>query len=355
MTSPFLPAVRVAGPGDRLSTKTSCNERWTQSCPRTRRHPLAPSKTLPRDQRMRPNVDSRLWLRPIPVWLGGGARAPPADAPARRPHPGSAGRRRRWNCLGILRRSAGYAAAAAAPSRGERKHMKRILLVLGALTLVFGVSLLTSAAAQEPPLCGPPGEEVPATIVGAGNIQGTPGNDVIVGSPAADRINGGLGDDIICSEGGNDDVNGGPGADSLLGDELDLPPFLPSNGNNDDRLDGGPGNDTVAGLGGNDTLVGGPDDDTLIGFGGDDDITSGPGADTAFGGPGEDHISGDPGNDTLFGNFGSDVITGGPGDDFIDGDNPNPGPPPIPPGGNNDDCTGGPGADVIQNCEVTTP
>ena len=49
-----------------------------------------------------------------------------------------------------------------------------------------------------------------------------------------------------------------------------------------------------------------------------------------------------------WGNFGSDVIAGGPGNDFIDGDNPFPSPPgplPFPPGGNDDDCAGGPGAD----------
>ena len=92
--------------------------------------------------------------------------------------------------------------------------------------------------------------------------------------------------------------------------------------------------------------------------GGNDDLTSGPGLDTAFGGPGNDQVQGDPGDDTLFGNFGSDVISGGPGDDFIDGDNPSPPPPggpPFPPGTNNDDCTGGPGVDVIANCETTAP
>src|SRR5215218_9601725 len=116
--------------------------------------------------------------------------------------------------------------------------MRRSLFVLGALVLLFSVSLLTSAAAQETPVCGPPGEELPATIVGAGHINGTPGDDVIVGSAGVDVINGGPGDDTICGEGGNDDVNGGPGDDELIGDELDLPPFLPSNGNNDDHLSG---------------------------------------------------------------------------------------------------------------------
>jgi hypothetical protein len=43
-----------------------------------------------------------------------------------------------------------------------------------------------------------------------------------------------------------------------------------------------------------------------------------------------------------------------PGDDFIDGDNPFPEPPdlPFPPGTNVDDCSGGPGANTVLNCEV---
>ena len=60
--------------------------------------------------------------------------------------------------------------------------MRRIALVVaGALALAV-TQLLGPAAAQEQPLCGPPGEEVPATIVGSGTIVGTAGDDVIVGS-----------------------------------------------------------------------------------------------------------------------------------------------------------------------------
>jgi hypothetical protein len=113
--------------------------------------------------------------------------------------------------------------------------MRRAVFVLCASALVLGAQV-SSAAAQEPPLCGPPGGEVPATIVGEGKIKGTPGDDVIVGSADADDIRGGPGDDIICSEGGNDLVSGGPGSDTLVGDGADLPPFIPSNGDNDDRL-----------------------------------------------------------------------------------------------------------------------
>ena len=140
--------------------------------------------------------------------------------------------------------------------------MRRVLFTLAAFALVLPVSQLASASVPQP-MCGPPGEEVPATIVGAGNINGTPGDDVIVGSPGVDHINGGPGSDIICAEAGNDVVTGGSGADVLIGDGEELPPFAPSNGNNDDWLDGGSGNDEVVGLGGNDTLIGGPGSETL--------------------------------------------------------------------------------------------
>ena len=68
-------------------------------------------------------------------------------------------------------------------------------------------------------------------------------------------------------------------------------------------------------------------------------------------------IGGDSGDDTLWGNYGDDVISGGPGEDFIDGDNPFPPPPGGPPFPREQQrrCTGSPGLDAINNCEVTTP
>jgi Ca2+-binding RTX toxin-like protein len=68
-------------------------------------------------------------------------------------------------------------------------------------------------------------------------------------------------------EGGNDLLIAGPGNDVLIGDQLNVPPFIPSNGNNDDHLIGGPGNDVLAGLGGDDVLDGGAGKDMIIGFG----------------------------------------------------------------------------------------
>ena len=122
------------------------------------------------------------------------------------------------------------------------------LLLLGGQVMGVGV-----ANGQETPLCGPPGEEVPATIVGAGVIFGTSGDDVSWAAPATTWINAGKGNDIVCGEGGNDVIDGGQGSDVLIGDELDSAPFAPSNGANNDTLRGGQGDDTLAGLGGNDT------------------------------------------------------------------------------------------------------
>jgi Ca2+-binding RTX toxin-like protein len=237
--------------------------------------------------------------------------------------------------------------------------MKRWAAVAGATGILLASQLTGVAVAQDEPLCGPPGEEQPATIVGSGTIVGTSGNDVIVGSDEADTIHGLSGDDVICGRGGNNWVDGGQGSDVLIGGE-DLPPFAESDGTNDDTLLGSQGDDLMAGLSGDDNLSGGQGDDQIIGMGGDDTVTGGSGADTAFGGPGVDSVSGDQGADTLWGNFGSDSISGGSGADFIDGDNPFPVPPeledlPFDPGGNEDVCTGGSGADTLLNCETSTP
>src|SRR4030095_9549820 len=105
----------------------------------------------------------------------------------------------------------------------EGVGMRRIALVVaGALALAVTQLVGLAAAQDEPPLCGPPGEEVPAAIVGAGTLGGTGCHGV------------------FCCEGGNDRVLGGDGNDVLTGDGVEVPPFFPSNGQNDDVLIGGP-------------------------------------------------------------------------------------------------------------------
>ena len=126
--------------------------------------------------------------------------------------------------------------------------MRRLALAMGTAVLLLGPHFAGVASAQETPVCGPPGGEVPATIVGAGVINGTSGDDVIVASGGNDIVFAGGGNDFVCGEGGNDRLDGGKGADTLIGDELDSAPFDPSNGANDDTLLGGPGDDTLAGM-----------------------------------------------------------------------------------------------------------
>src|SRR6476469_11011936 len=107
--------------------------------------------------------------------------------------------------------------------------MDRLAVVVGAAILLLSTQLVRVADAQETPVCGPPGAEVPATIVGSGVINGTSGDDVIVASAGNDVVNAGDGNDIVCGEGGNDVLNGGKGNDQLIGDELTSDPSAPSN------------------------------------------------------------------------------------------------------------------------------
>ena len=54
--------------------------------------------------------------------------------------------------------------------------MRRSSVLTGAAVLILGTAVAsTTAAAQDVPVCGPPGEEQPATIVGEGTIVGTAG------------------------------------------------------------------------------------------------------------------------------------------------------------------------------------
>src|SRR6516165_12605567 len=105
--------------------------------------------------------------------------------------------------------------------------MRRLALGVAATVLLLGTLLAGTANAQEGPVCGPPGQEVPATIVGAGTIFGTSGNDVIVASGGNDVVFAGDGNDIVCGQGGNDRLDGGKGSDVLAADELGSATYAP--------------------------------------------------------------------------------------------------------------------------------
>ena len=106
--------------------------------------------------------------------------------------------------------------------------MRKLAFGVAATVLLLGTLLAGTATAQEVPVCGPPGGEGPATIVGAGTIFGTSGDDVIVASSGNDAVFAGDGNDIVCGEGGNDKLDGGKGTDVLIGDQLDSEPSAPS-------------------------------------------------------------------------------------------------------------------------------
>ena len=139
-----------------------------------------------------------------------------------------------------------------------------------------------------------------ATIVGSGLILGTPRPDVIVGSAGVDFILSLGGHDIVCARGGEDIVFGGPGFDSLFGQ------------------------------GGSDVVRGEADQDSVVG------------------GEGKDQLLGEAGGDFIHGGPGSDGLNGGAGDDFIDGD----GPGSADVSAHTDLCSGGPGTDTAERCEL---
>lgn len=87
-----------------------------------------------------------------------------------------------------------------------------------------------------------------------------------------------------------------------------------------DRLYGGGGDDVLEGNGGHDELSGGTGMDVLDGGDGDDVLNGDAGNDQLAGGPGADRLNGGDGNDVLMGGEGGDVLEGGAGDDRLMGD-----------------------------------
>jgi hypothetical protein len=107
-----------------------------------------------------------------------------------------------------------------------------------------------------------------------------------------------------------------------------------------DTLTGTTDDDIIAGQGGNDRITGLEGDDDICGGRGNDTINGGPGGDFLAGNREADTLQGGLGNDELFGGPGNDILNGGPGNDIL-----NCGP------GNNDTADGGPGMNVVTNCE----
>lgn len=175
----------------------------------------------------------------------------------------------------------------------------------------------------------------PATIVGAGTIQGTPGNDVIVGSSGPDEIWSNGGDDTICALGGNDVIH------------ASIDDYHSS------KVDAGDGNDTIStGINAiKDVLLGGSGADSFyVGSGGNPEI---------HGGSGGDHVIAGSNNDiTAYGDSGGDVLDahqasfarlyGGSGTDRLISASFNS----VLDGGSGHDTCGGGGTNTITNCEA---
>ncbi|MEM7095079.1 MAG: calcium-binding protein [Actinomycetota bacterium] len=172
---------------------------------------------------------------------------------------------------------------------------------------------------------GMDGDDTMTGGTGINTFVGNDGNDTMTGGPDVDVIwgllgndimFGGAGNDVLLGNGGDDTGDGGPGIDWVLGhDGVDTL----SGGDDGDLVWGGPGDDTVSGGPGDDFVVVGEEgadtvngdagNDTLLG----DNVGLPPGNDTLNGGPGNDVLWGFAGDDTLNGDDGNDVLLGGDG------------------------------------------
>ncbi len=181
---------------------------------------------------------------------------------------------------------------------------------------------------------------------GAGNdtLQSAGGNDSLNGDADNDAINAGSGNDTLSGGEGNDNLFGGSGDDVLLGGDGD--DKVDGQGGSGDRVSGGLGNDTLIGGTGTGDIVTETTDvalltltnaslvglgtDQLSGFeaalfiGGSGNNTFNASAFTAgpvtlAGGGGNDSLVGSTLNDVLNGGDGIDSLTGGLGNDTLDG------------------------------------
>lgn len=188
--------------------------------------------------------------------------------------------------------------------------MRRVLVPLACLFLVFPAGLAPNAAATvTPPICISRQTFVTHTatkwLTTPGTLEGTPGDDVLVGSLGSDTIRGLGGNDVIC---------GFPGGLSAPGGEPDV---IDGDGGDDDMvgrgvLDGGSGNDYVLAFRLGSRAYGGSGADT---------VRADTGA-TADGGSGDDVVqNGNPSNAggvALKGGSGSDTVLNYDGNPTID-------------------------------------
>jgi Ca2+-binding RTX toxin-like protein len=214
----------------------------------------------------------------------------------------------------------------------DGRDIVRTLKIFAIATVMVGIGLVGPADGSAGPVAVCDG--LPATITGAGVINGTAGPDVIVGSVGNDTIKGNGGNDRIFGELGTDRIAGDAGNDylDLGGDAAFGVGATASGGTGNDELtgnastttcnptgctaspvyDGGAGDDTIVANGnvrggsGNDTLTG----SGLVEGGAGDDVLSAPN--------GGAELRGGLGNDKLSSTFFSQILNGGSGSDSCD-------------------------------------
>jgi len=111
----------------------------------------------------------------------------------------------------------------------------------------------------------------------------------------------------------------GYGGNDTLINETDLRCTL-AGGDGSDTITGGSAADSLRGDAGNDSISGGDGNDTILGSGGDDSLSGNAGRDNVQGGIGNDRVSGNGGRDRLFGQDGDDRLFGGASGDWLFGE-----------------------------------
>ena len=118
---------------------------------------------------------------------------------------------------------------------------KKLMVLVGAMTVAPMLFSVTPSAAANTVFCGPHR----VTILGTSGddvLQGTDGPDVIHGLAGDDQIEGMGGDDVICGGSGGDTLFDGEGRDELFG-ELGNDVLYATFDGEIDLIDGGYGAD----------------------------------------------------------------------------------------------------------------
>ncbi len=160
---------------------------------------------------------------------------------------------------------------------------------------------------------------------GGVSIAGGSGNDELISRQESSTLAGNGGEDTLISFAGDDSIDGGAGSDKIeagAGNNFVFGDFGDDKIltlDGNDTLFGDEGNDTVDAGGGNNSIDGCLGDDTIVALSGADSILGGEGGDSIDSGSGNDSVDGEDGKDSIYFFVGSDTVIGGLGDDFVQG------------------------------------